>query len=69
MIFVKESLKDACDSSCVENKVNFNFLSEFQDLFTNDIPMELHPTRGIYDHTIELLQGSSQPNKPPYRVS
>ena len=74
MIFVKESLKDACASSCVEvetkeNKANFDFLSEFQDLFTDDIPSELPPTRGIYDHTIELLPGSSPPNNPPYRVS
>ena len=68
LIFVKESLKDACASSCVEDKVSFNFLSEFQDLFTDDIPTELPPPRGIYDHTIELLLGSSPPNKPPYRV-
>ena len=74
MIFVKESLKDACASSCVkeetkEDRDNFNFLSKFQDLFTDDIPTELPPPRGIYDHTIELLPGSSSPNKPPYRVS
>ena len=73
MIFVKESLKDACASSCVEvetkeDKASLDFLSEFQDLFTDDIPSELPPTRGIYDHTIELLPGSSPPNKPPYRV-
>ena len=43
MIFVKESLKDACASSCVkvetkEDIDNFSFLSKFQDLFTDDIP-------------------------------
>ena len=74
MIFVKEFLKDACDSNGVtvetrEDRDNFNFLSKFQDLFIDDIPTELPPTRGIYDHTIELLPGSSPPNKPPYRVS
>ena len=68
------SLKDACASSGVEvetneDKDNFKFLSEFEDLFTDDIPSKLPPTRGIYDHTIELLPGSSPPNKPPYRVS
>ena len=74
MIFVKESLKDACASSSAkietkEDRDNFNFLSKFQDLFIDDIPVELPPTRGIYDHTIELLTGSSPPSKPPYRVS
>ena len=46
-----------------------NFLSEYQDIFTNDIPGELPPVRGDDDHMIELLPGSSPPNKPPYRVS
>ena len=71
---VKESLKDACASICLKVETSedielFNFLKEFQDLFTDDIPTELPPTRGIFDHTIELLPGSSLPNKPPYRVS
>ena len=70
MIFVKEFLKDACASSYVkvetkEDVDNFYFLSKFQDLFTNDIPTELPPTRGIYDHTLEVLLGRSLPNKPP----
>ena len=74
MIFVKEFSKDACASSCAkvetkEDRDNFNFLSKFQDLFTDDIPTELPPKIGIYDHTVELLPGSSPPNKPPYRVS
>ena len=73
MIFVKESLKDACASSSLkvetsEDIKNFNFPKEFQDLFTDDIPTELPPTRGIFDHTIELLPGSFPPNKPAYRV-
>ena len=38
MIFVKESLKDACASSCAkvktkEDKDNFNFLSKFLKTF------------------------------------
>ena len=70
MIFVKESRKDACASSCAkvetkDDRDNFNLLSKFQDPFMDDIPAELPPTRGIYDHTIELLPGSSSPNKPP----
>ncbi|MCO5582972.1 hypothetical protein L7F22_036877 [Adiantum nelumboides] len=36
---------------------------------SNDIPGELPPKRGDDDHMIELIPGSSPPNKPPYRVS
>ena len=46
-----------------------NFLSQYQDVFTDDIPAVLPPKRGDDDHMIELLPGSSPPNKAPYRVS
>ena len=46
-----------------------NFLQEFQDIFTDDIPGDLPPTRGMDDHSINIIPGSSPPNKPPYRVS
>ncbi|MCO5602448.1 hypothetical protein L7F22_056580 [Adiantum nelumboides] len=45
------------------------FLNQFQDVFIDDIPGELPPKRGDDDHAIELIPGSSPPNKPPYRVS
>ncbi|MCO5551612.1 hypothetical protein L7F22_005117 [Adiantum nelumboides] len=35
----------------------------------DDIPGELPSKRGDDDHMIELIPGSSPPNKPPYRVS
>ncbi|MCO5583160.1 hypothetical protein L7F22_037069 [Adiantum nelumboides] len=44
------------------------FLNQFQDVFIDDIPRELPPKRGDDDHAIELILGSSPPNKPPYRV-
>ena len=74
MIFVKESLKDACTLSCLkigtsEEIEQLIFLKEFQDLFIDGIPMYLPPTRGIFDHIIELLPRNSQHNKPPCRVS
>ena len=74
MIFVKESLKDACASSCLKVETSedielSNFLKEFQDLFMDDIPTDLLPTRGIFDHSIEILPRSSPPNKPSYKVS
>ncbi|MCO5606359.1 hypothetical protein L7F22_060547 [Adiantum nelumboides] len=74
MFFVKESKQDACVSrkSCRETKEELelsNLTNAFQDVFTDDNPRELPPTREQDDHTIELLPSSSPPNKPPYRVS
>ena len=74
MVSVKENSDDTCalKNASYESQEEIdmpNFLKEFQDLFTDDIPTELPPTRGIFDHTIELLPRSSPPNKPPSRVS
>ncbi|MCO5552340.1 hypothetical protein L7F22_005851 [Adiantum nelumboides] len=74
MIFVKDSLNGVDETQVNENgmKVDLelsNFLNQFQDVFIDDIPGELPPKRGDDDHMIELIPGSSPPNKPPYRVS
>ncbi|MCO5607608.1 hypothetical protein L7F22_061805 [Adiantum nelumboides] len=44
------------------------WLKQYSEL-RYDIPRELPPKRGDDDHMIELISGSSPPNKPPYRVS
>ncbi|MCO5566457.1 hypothetical protein L7F22_020134 [Adiantum nelumboides] len=74
MIFVKDYLSDdnktqVNESGMHENLELSKFLNQFQDVFINEIHGELPPTRGDDDHAIELLLGSSPPNKPPYRVS
>jgi len=74
MIFVKESMSNKCNGSEVNTKTKeelelSNFLLEFKDVFTDDVPRELPPIRGKDDHAIDLIPGSSPPNKPPYRVS
>ncbi|MCO5564442.1 hypothetical protein L7F22_018103 [Adiantum nelumboides] len=74
MIFVKDSLSDANKTQINESGMHehlelFKFLNQFQDVFIEDIPGELPPKQGDDDHAIEPLQGSSPPNKPPYRVS
>ncbi|MCO5602671.1 hypothetical protein L7F22_056807 [Adiantum nelumboides] len=74
MIFVKDSLNDVNktqvnESGSKEDLELSKFLNQFQDVFINDIPGELPPKRGDDDHAIELIPGSSPPNKPPYRVS
>ncbi|MCO5582857.1 hypothetical protein L7F22_036758 [Adiantum nelumboides] len=74
MIFVKDSLSDVNKTQLNESGMHEDlelskFLNQFQDVFIDDIPGELPPKRGDDDHAIELLSGSSPPNKPPYRVS
>ncbi|MCO5586590.1 hypothetical protein L7F22_040531 [Adiantum nelumboides] len=74
MIFVKDSLSDVNktqvdESGSKEDLELSKFLNQFQDIFIDDIPGELPPKRGDDDHAIELIPGSSPPNKPPYRVS
>ncbi|MCO5568408.1 hypothetical protein L7F22_022107 [Adiantum nelumboides] len=74
MIFVKDSSSDVNktqvnESGSQEDLELSKFLNQFQDVFIDDIPGELPPKRGDDDHTIELIPGSSPPNKLPYRVS
>ena len=45
------------------------FLNQYKDCFVSSIPNELPPTRGEHNHRIDLVFGSSPPNRPPYRVS
>ena len=74
MVFVKEHVRSASELNVSKSKTKENLamsklLQEFQEIFTDDIPNEMPPSRGPDDHSIELLPGSSPPNKPPYRVS
>ncbi|MCO5580566.1 hypothetical protein L7F22_034435 [Adiantum nelumboides] len=74
MIFVKDSLNGVDETQVNENGMQVdlelsNSLNQFQDVFIDDIPGELPPKRGDDDHMIELIPGSSPPNKPSYRVS
>ena len=66
MIFAQESKKHELS---IEQKDQQQFLNSFKDCFADEIPKELPPTRGEDDHKIELIPGSSPPNRPPYRVS
>ncbi len=56
MVFVKESSNDECvlKDTKYETKEELelaNFLNEFQDVFTDDIPRELPPKSGEDDHS------------------
>ncbi|MCO5559639.1 hypothetical protein L7F22_013240 [Adiantum nelumboides] len=74
MIFIKDSSNGVNETQVNENEMQVdlelsNFLNQFQNVFIDDILEELPPKQGDDDHMIELLLGSSPPNKPPYRVS
>ena len=43
-------------------------LQEFGDVFPEEIPSRLPPLRGI-EHQIDLIPGSSLPNRAPYRTN
>ncbi|MCO5583560.1 hypothetical protein L7F22_037471 [Adiantum nelumboides] len=66
MIFAQESKQHELS---IEQKDQQEFLNSFKDCFADEIPKELPPSRGEDDHKIELILGSSPPNRPPYRVS
>ena len=73
MVFVKGISDDACvlKNASYETKEEiemFNFLKEFQDVFTNGILEKLSPKRGQDAHSIDIIPASSPPNTPPYRV-
>ncbi len=73
MIFVKETnVTNSVSniSSDLKEESNYvRFLSQYKDLFIEDIPSKLPSSRGEGDHRIDLVLGSSPPNRPPYRVS
>ncbi|MCO5570365.1 hypothetical protein L7F22_024085 [Adiantum nelumboides] len=65
MIFSQESKPD---SLSVDEKDQQMFLNSFKDCFADENPKELPPSHGEDDHKIDLVSGSSPPNRPPYRL-
>ncbi|XP_012702858.1 uncharacterized protein LOC105914754 [Setaria italica] len=43
-------------------------IEEYADIFPNEVPPGLPPTRGI-EHQIDLIPGASLPNRAPYRTN
>ena len=76
-LYVNENFVDVAISSQVVNNHNGvndtnhlnEFLHSFDSCFADEIPNERPPSRGDDDHRIDLIQGSTPPNRAPYRVS
>ncbi|MCO5610310.1 hypothetical protein L7F22_064546 [Adiantum nelumboides] len=67
-IFVKEvSDEDRTNMSTLDTKRQ-DFLHAHADCFSEGLPGQLPHVRPE-DHTIDLIPGSTPPNRPPYRVS
>ncbi|MCO5550793.1 hypothetical protein L7F22_004284 [Adiantum nelumboides] len=67
-IFLKEvSNEDRTNMSTLDTERQ-DFLHSHADCFSEGLPGELPPVRPE-DHTIDLIPGSTPPNRPPYRVS
>ena len=49
--------------------VIWNYLKQYKDCFSDELPFEVPPVRNEDDHRIDLSPGSAPPNRPPYRVS
>ena len=73
MVYVKDTSLNSSSSNLSnlsQEEINQKlFLDEYANYFTDSIPGELPRSSGEDDHRIDLIPGTTPPNKPPYRVS
>ena len=62
------SLSSAIQRKVDPSAVSSRLLSQFRDVFPDELPAGLPPAREV-DHRIELLPGSTPPSRPTFRLS
>ena len=62
------SLSSAIQRKVDPSAVSSRVLSQFRDVFPDELPAGLPPAREV-DHRIELLPGSTPPSRPTFRLS
>lgn len=62
------SLSSAIQRKVDPSVVSSRVLSQFKDVFPDELPAGLPPAREV-DHRIELLPGSTPPSRPTFRLS
>ena len=69
LIFVKDKVFDDSEGNLSKvDKDRIEFLLQYKDCFSKSLPRELALVRPKV-HGIDIILGSSPPNKAPYRVS
>jgi len=64
---IPKEVKSVEESNVVPTKTK-SLLDELKGIIANDLPKRLPPMRSIY-HKIDLMLGSSLPNKSPYKMN
>lgn len=68
LCIVKSNSQDASPTFQVSKPQVQELLSKYQDVFPDELPKELPPSRSV-DHKIEIIPGSEPPSRPTYQLS
>jgi hypothetical protein len=64
----EDSSSSPAVTKMVDNPAMQELLSRYQDVFPDDLPKDLPPSRNV-DHHIDVLPGSLPPSRPTYQLS
>jgi hypothetical protein len=64
----EDSSSSPAVTKMVDNPAMQELLSQYQDVFPDDLPKDLPPSRNV-DHHIDVLPGSLPPSRPTYQLS
>jgi hypothetical protein len=68
LVLIQDAVEHTSDSKATISGDAAAIISEYKDVFPDELPSHLPPVREI-DHRIELEPGQNPPSKPTYRMS